>query len=243
MALVTPASAARSSASRFGGAPKSDTLMVSMGRPASPAIALRRAMPSAGSKSPRPRGNHPSAQSTTRRRVWSVSPPTRIGGFGRWTGFGYDQIGSKSTNSPWNSGSSSAQMTFIARARSLITRKRVAKAVPWFSISSAFQPAPIASSNRPPERRSREAASFALTIGSRSVRRQIPVPRRMVLVAAAATARATKGSRVCQYSRGSSGPPGHGLRRLAGMWVCSGTNSDSKPRCSASRASSSIRIV
>ena len=77
-------------------------------------------------------------------------------------------------------------MTFIARARSLITRKRVAKAVPWFSISSAFQPAPMASSKRPPDRRSSVAASFALTIGSRSVRRQIPVPRRIVLVAAAA---------------------------------------------------------
>ena len=238
-----PASSARPSASRFGEAPKSETLTVSMERPASSAIRASRAIPSAGSKSPRPRGNQPSAQSTTLRSVWSVSPPTRIGGFGFWTGFGQDQIGSKSTNSPWNSGSSSAQMTFIARARSLITRKRVAKAVPWFSISSAFQPAPIASSNRPPDSRSRVAASFALTIGSRSVRRQIPVPRRIVLVAAAATPSATKGSRVCQYSRGRSAPPGQALRRLAGMWVCSGMNSDSKPRSSAARASSSIRIV
>ena len=37
---------------------------------------------------------------------------------------------------------------------------------------------------------------------------------------------------MCQYSFGSSGPPGHGLRRDVGMCVCSGNQSDSKPRAS-----------
>ena len=46
-----------------------------------------------------------------------------------------------------------------------------------------------------------------------------------------------------EYSRGSSGPPGQGLRRLVGMWVCSGTNSDSKPRSSAARPSSTTSIA
>jgi len=64
-----------------------------------------------------------------------------------------------------------------------------------------------------------------------------------LLVTAAAAASATNGSTVCQYSRGRSAPPGHGLLRLAGMWVCSGTNSDSKPRPSVSRARSSMRIA
>ena len=69
------------------------------------------------------------------------------------------------------------------------------------------------------------------------------VPMRRCFVEAAAYASPTKGSTVCLYSSGSVLPPGHGLRRLVGMWVCSGTKSDSKPRASASRASSSMRIV
>ena len=150
---------------------------------------------------------------------------------------------SKCTNLPCHAGSSSCHSVLMACARSLITWKRVANAVPWCSISSAFQPAPMPSSKRPPESRSRLAAAFAVVSGSRSVSRQMPVPTRSVFVAAAAAVSATKGSRVFQYSLGRSGPPGQGLRRLAGMWVCSGTNSDSKPRASASRASSSMRMA
>ena len=64
-----------------------------------------------------------------------------------------------------------------------------------------------------------------------------------VSLTAAAAPRATKGSSVCQYSRGSSLPPGHGLLRLAGMWVCSGSQSDSKPRDSSSRARASAGMA
>ena len=35
---------------------------------------------------------------------------------------------------------------------------------------------------------------------------------------------------------GSSAPPGQGVRRLVGIWVCSGKKSDSKPRSSAALA-------
>src|ERR1700730_10842760 len=75
-------------------------------------------------------------------------------------------------------------------------------------------------------------------IGSRSMTRHMPVPSLSVLVTTAAALRATKGSSVCQYSRGRLGPPGHGLLRLAGIWGCSGSQIDSKPRASSSRASS-----
>ena len=96
---------------------------------------------------------------------------------------------------------------------------------------------------RPPESRSRLATSLAVVMGSRSMIRQMPVPSLRRLVAAAAAISETNGSKVCEYSLGSWPPPGNGVRRLAGMWVCSGTNSDSKPRSSAARASSSARIA
>ena len=65
----------------------------------------------------------------------------------------------------------------------------------------------------------------------------------MVVVTAAAIDNATKRSWVCMYSFGSTGPPGHGLRRDVGMWVCSGSQIDSKRRASASRARTSGRIA
>ena len=55
-------------------------------------------------------------------------------------------------------------------------------------------------SKRPFETRSRVATSLAVTIGSRSVSRQMPVPRRRLLVTAAAAARPTNGSSVCEYA-------------------------------------------
>src|SRR5215831_4757427 len=70
----------------------------------------------------------------------------------------------------------------------------------------------------------------------------MPVPRRSRDVTAAAAASPTNGSSVCEYSLGRVPPPGHGLRRLVGMWVCSVTNRDSKPRASRARARSSMRI-
>jgi hypothetical protein len=83
------------------------------------------------------------------------------------------------------------------------------------------------------------ATALAVTIGSRWATRQIPVPRRIRSVTAAAVARATKGSRVRRYSSGSSAAPvGGGVRREVGMWVCSGRNSEANPRASASRARS-----
>ena len=66
------------------------------------------------------------------------------------------------------------------------------------------------------------ATSLAVMIGSRSITRQMPVPRRIFLVTAAAIASAMNRSLVCQYSFGSSLPPGHGLLRETGMCVCSG---------------------
>jgi hypothetical protein len=121
-------------------------------------------------------------------------PPSRIGGWGSWTGFGHDQIGSKSTYLPWYSGSSWVQIAFIASTRSRNTPKRSAGSVPWFSISSRFQPAPTPNRNRPPLNRSTLATSLAVTIGSRSITRHSPVPTRSRSVAAAACRQAVNGS-------------------------------------------------
>jgi hypothetical protein len=82
----------------------------------------------------------------------------------------------------------------IASTRSASSRIRVRGSVPWFSISSRFQPAPTPNSKRPPERRSIEAVSLAVMIGSRSTTRQMPLPTRSREVEAAAAVRETKRS-------------------------------------------------
>jgi hypothetical protein len=161
-----------------------------------------------------------------------------IGGCGFWTGFGQLQIFSKSTNWPWYSASSFVQISFIASIFSRTIFHRSLKTAPWCSISSAFHPAPMPKMNRPPEIISRLATSLAVVIGSRSMMRQIPVATLIRVVTAATAVSATKGSCVCQYSSGRSAPPGHGVRRLTGMWVCSGNQIDSKPRSSAALPSS-----
>ena len=66
--------------------------------------------------------------------------------------------------------------------------------MPWFSISSSFQPLPMPNRKRPPETWSIEATSFAVWIGSRCVTRQTPVPTFSVLVAIAAAVSVTNGS-------------------------------------------------
>ena len=63
---------------------------------------------------------------------------------------------------------------------------RVRGSVPWLLISSRFQPAPTPNSKRPPDRWSTEATSLAVTIGSRSITRQTPLPTRSVEVATTA---------------------------------------------------------
>src|SRR5262252_427344 len=129
----------------------------------------------------------------------------------------------------------------MARTCSSIFLKRVLNSVPWCSISSAFHPPPMPKRKRPFERASRLATALAVVIVSRSMTRQMPVPTLRCLVAAAAAISPTNGSWVRLYSSGST-PPANGLRRLVGMCVCSGTNSDSNFRASSSRARSSGRI-
>ena len=65
--------------------------------------------------------------------------------------------------------------------------------------------------------------ALAVTIGSRWASTQMPVPSRIRSVTAAAAASVTSGSSVRLYSSASSASPvGGGVRRLMGMWVCSG---------------------
>ncbi len=87
--------------------------------------------------------------------------------------------------------------------------------------------------------RSTVATVLARTMGSCSMTRQIPVPIFRVVVTAAAAAALAKGSDMWMYCFGSSPPAGQGVSRLAGMWVCSGNHSDSKPRSSAAFARTS----
>ena len=139
-------------------------------------------------------GIQPSPNSTTRSNVVAPSPPMRIGGCGRCAGLGSAQILSKRTYSPWNSGSFFVQISFMASTRSRSSRQRDLNAVPWSSISSAFQPPPMPKSTRPPDSRSSVATSFAVVIGSRSITRQMPVPSFSRFVAAPAAMSATNGS-------------------------------------------------
>ena len=69
-------------------------------------------------------GIHSSPNATTRSRAPSPIPPTSTGGCGLRTGFGHDQIGSKSTCSPWYSASSLVQIALIASTRSRRIPKR-----------------------------------------------------------------------------------------------------------------------
>src|ERR1700692_1834011 len=66
----------------------------------------------------------------------------------------------------------------------------------------------------------------------------MPVPSSSVLVTAAAAPSTTNGSLTSQYFFGRSPPLGKGDLRVNGMWECSGTQSESKPRSSSARASS-----
>ena len=90
--------------------------------------------------------------------------------------------------------------------RSRVTFQRSLNGVPWFSISSAFQPAPTPRKKRPPEMLSSEAAVFASVSGWCSVTRQIAGPTSSVVVAVRAAVAATDMSCECQYSLGKSPP-------------------------------------
>ena len=70
------------------------------------------------------------------------------------------------------------------------------------SNSSSSQPTPMPSSTRPPESWSRVATSLARVTGLRCGRIRMPVPSRMVVVAAATNASQISGSGIGE----SSGP-------------------------------------
>jgi len=68
------------------------------------------------------------------------------------------------------------------------------------------------------------------------------VPRRRAVVAEAAAASATSGSSERLYLSGSGPPAGWVGAGVTGMWVCSGSHSESSPRSSTARASSTTPI-
>jgi hypothetical protein len=98
---------------------------------------------------------------------------------------------------PWYSAVFSLQIAFIAsmRSRSSVPR-RSGSVVPWFAISSRFQPLPTPNSARPFDNTSSDATSLAVWIGSRWITSATPVPSLILLVTLAAAASATNGSSV-----------------------------------------------
>ncbi len=119
-----------------------------------------------------------------------------------WVGCGREYTSVKLEKSPvWVAGA------WVHSARSAATWSSVrlprsAKGTPMASNSSSSHPTPMPSSTRPPESWSRVATSLARVTGLRCGRIRIPVPRRMVLVAAATKASQMSGSGIGE----SSGP-------------------------------------
>ena len=66
--------------------------------------------------------------------------------------------------------------------------------MPWFSISSWFQPLPTPNRKRPSESWSMDETTLAVTIGSRWVSSAMPVPTLSFVVTVAAVLSARNGS-------------------------------------------------
>ena len=121
-----------------------------------------------------------SSRRSSRRRApaWRDAA-RRIGGYGFCSGFGYDQTCRSSRNCrgtrppPVSRCASSPRCARGAASSAL-------KAVPWSSISSAFQTAADAEEKAAAREGSRTATSLAAMIGSRSMTRQMPVANLIV---------------------------------------------------------------
>ena len=189
----TPAAAYSARISGFGRAPK--TVTGSGPRPRSAAAFWRASICSA--VSPRPAmGIQPSPHSAARSIDFGPLPARITGGWGAAPAWATARRGRsrrtrRGTRPPRWSRWPSWPAPVPGAGRSGWRRS-----VPWFSISSRFQPPPTPNRNRPPERRSTVATSLAVTIGSRSTTRQMPVPSRSRSVQAATAPRTTKGSGV-----------------------------------------------
>ena len=76
------------------------------------------------------------------------------------------------------------------------------------------------------------ATALAVTIGSRWATSRMPVPRRSVVGGGGGGAEGderVEAALVLLVDAAWSGATGHGVRRLVGMWVCSGSHSESRP--------------
>ncbi len=189
-------------------------------------------------------GIQPSQYSTMWRNVTGPpAPPMMIGGCGSLTGFGQLHDGGKLTYSPSNEASSCVHSSRIASTFSRATERRRLGSTPWCSISSSFQPTPMPSSEaaagQQVERGDRLGQHDRVVLGDE--RDAGPEPQPLGHRGRRGQTRRT--GRACGGTpRAGSAPPGHGVRRLTGMWVCSVTHSDSNPRSSSSMASRSGRI-
>ncbi|HEX3712754.1 MAG TPA: hypothetical protein VHV09_08165 [Trebonia sp.] len=174
-----------------------------------------------------PDGAQPSASRAARRRAKTDRPPTNSGGCGLRTGLGSNTMSAKSVNSPWNSGSSAVQRTFIARMYSSVIRPRRRKSTPSALNSPAAMPVPNVTMTRPPDSTSRVATALARRTGLCSGRMITPLFTAMRVVAPAMKA-------ITVNASGQRPPICPASSR--GRTTCSGTLTESKPSRSAAAA-------
>ena len=135
-------------------------------------------------------GNQASPSRTVRRSAALLSPPTHTGTPGRCTGLGRNVTFENLKNSPSYSGASSLHSTRHASTISSVTRPRAANGGAWTALnSSSIQPAPTPKVNRPPDRLSMVATSFAVSMAPRWGTTVTEVSSRARVVIAARKAR------------------------------------------------------
>ena len=136
----------------------------------------------------------PSPRATNRRMAGALVPPMMIGTRGCWAGRGSICQSCQSTNWPLKLTVSPVQAAVMASMYSSPRGPRSWNGTPRALNSSSSQPTPRPSMRRPPDRWSIELACLARYNGFVWDRMLIPVPKRMVDVAAAAQVMATSGS-------------------------------------------------
>ncbi len=119
-----------------------------------------------------------------------------MGGCGCWIGLGSNLSPLNCVYVPANTGSALVHSSRIARRCSSVMAPRSANGTPRMADSAASQPAPIPRITRPPLSASSVETIFAVTTALRYGTMSTVVPSLTRLVAPAATARVTNGSKM-----------------------------------------------
>jgi len=169
--------------------------MVSHERPCASAALRSWARPSRNSVMLLGDACQPSPRVTTRRNAAGLAPPTQIGGWGFWTGFGAKPRSRNRKNSPSKLGESDVHSSLKTRKASSAWRPRVWKGAPRISSSSFHHPTPNPQMRRPFDSASMLASILAMSTGWRWPKMNTDEPSRARVVQTAAAARAVTASR------------------------------------------------